>query len=340
MRCRASFPVMLAAVVGAAWLAVMACAAAEPEPDADSAVRKGFDFLVSSQLPSGEFRTMVSWLAQPEKEYFYGSPFVSAFVLYSLQHAKDPRFSDVAARAVKFFQEEQIRPGVWAVYSKANDMGRFIPPVPPDLDCTGVITRALADNGATIENRPLFLKNRNADGVFETFLTPNDPRWRETDGVVNANVLFCLGESPETRAAALFVNRIVKDKAEATCSRWYNGDPLPFYYCLSRARFHGASTLDSSRQPVVDRVKAAQRPDGSFGDPLRTAFAACTLINFGVGGPPLDRAIKHLLEAQAKDGSWPKCPFFGGRGITFGSKEFTTALAIEAISRLPQAHEK
>ncbi|HEX6203372.1 MAG TPA: hypothetical protein VF100_10235, partial [Thermoanaerobaculia bacterium] len=93
--------------------------------------------------------------------------------------------------------------------------------------------------------------------------------------------------------------------------------------------------LAPCRDPVVERVLAEQRDDGSFGAPLETAFAVSTLLDLAWSGPALGRARRSLLATQEADGSWPASAFFlDFEGGFYGSREVSTALALEALVRL------
>jgi len=309
---------------------------AAPDKEAqDVAVNRAIAFLCTNQLPSGEFRTWVSRDKEMKADaLYYASPFISAFVLYSTSFVEDSRIAPMTRKTLPFFLQEKEGPGIWKIWTSKNNLERLVRPVPPDLDTTSVVSYALRKNGIPIEsNKKYFLANTNNQGVFYTFVAPGGPRGRDICGVVNANVLFYLGENEQTRAACRFLNGIIADKAESRCSVWYNNDPFPFYYALSRAYFNGASSLGLSKEPVIKRIISMQKADGSFGDELSTAFAACTLLNLAYRGASLDKAIQRIRDTQAGDGSWPRCPFFGGRGFYFGSEEFTTAICVEALAR-------
>ena len=304
-------------------------------PGRRAAISRALAFLARRQLQTGEFRTWVCFDPQMRARcYPYGSPFLSAFVVQALSSVADPGVKPMTDKTLQFLLREQQGAGIWAISTRDNTMGRLVPPLPPDLDCTAVASQALVQLGwPAPANRRLLLDNRNEAGVFRTFLAAEEPLAGDICGVVNANVLYYLGESAETQGACDFLNEIVRQHRESRCSAWYNNDPLPFYYTLSRAACHGAPSLSRSRDLVLSRLATRQQSDGSFGSDLATALAACTLLNLGGAEASLTRAIEFLVRRQARDGSWPRYPFFGGRGTFFGSEEFTTAICLEALAR-------
>jgi hypothetical protein len=217
----------------------------------------------------------------------------------------------------------------------------------------------------------VILGNRNRDGLFHTWLVPRlpitgdasywrvvlpklpwsftrHPFWRLTeaepndvDGVVNANVLLCLGERDETRPIVRYLLQILADSREATCDKWHL-NRFNVYYMISRAYFMGAPSLTDARRPIVERIAGAAGEDGAVGNALETALAACALLNFEERSTTLDRAVDWLVAAQAADGGWPRLPlYYGGpkRVYGWGSEELTTAVAVEALARYVAASQ-
>jgi len=154
----------------------------------------------------------------------------------------------------------------------------------------------------------------------------------DVDCAVNANVLLYLGQGEETRGAVEYLIGVVLDDREKECSHFYP-DPPALYYMLSRACFNGVSALAPTRRPVLDKLLPLQESDGSFGNALRTALAACTLLNFDQRATAPSQAVEHLLAAQQEDGSWPRISFFVDSASYYGSEDLTTALCVEALSR-------
>lgn len=83
---------------------------------------------------------------------------------------------------------------------------------------------------------------------------------------------------------------------------------------------------------------AAQRLDGGWGSPQRTALMLEGLAISGAAPERLRRAVKYLVETQGPDGAWPAEPLYitpgklGGM-VPLAGKELTTALCVRALHR-------
>lgn len=302
-------------------------------PEIESAVSRAVGFLADRQLPSGEIRTFRSTDRDLARDLvFESSPYGTTYVLYALGFVDDPRAAAVAARGREFLADEMEPPGLWRYYSSWNAKT-----LPPDLDDTSCAAFALRHDHDAIGlglHLRLLLANRDTEGRFRTFLTDGG---NNVDAVVNANVLFYLGEREETRAACAWLCDLVNREEEGRASL-YGVDDLSLYYVLSRAFAQGIQGLAPCRERIVRRVTARQAEDGSFGDPLATALAVASLLNFLPAGGRRPRklgpAVRSLLSEQREDGSWPRSTFYVDfAGGFYGSEELSTAFALEALGR-------
>ena len=295
-------------------------------PDVEQAISKGLSFLHSSQLPYGEFR-MCFWTERGEPPMLDSSPFVTTFVLHSIGLAQDRRVEEMTEKAIRFLLAEKQANGVWTFWSSRND--NWDKKLPPDLDDTVMASRVLRDRGIPVDNLDLVCGNQDEDGRFYTWVA-DQSREDRIDSVVNANVLFYLGENESTEGAIAYLNRVVAEGKEIE-STYYYSDPLSLYYCIARAYASGVASLAKSRHAIVDRTRRRQKKDGSLGDELLTGLAACALLDLHHRGSAINGAIQSLLATQGEDGSWHRAPFFAGKGGHWGSEELTTAIAVEAL---------
>ncbi len=299
-------------------------------------ISKAIDFLYQSQLPYGEFKIYISPHSNLDECSFDSSPAVAAFVLYALRFVDHPKVPEMKCKALNFLTEEMEAPSVWRYWSSRNN--RWID---PDLDDTCYISFVLREHHPSILfglNVPIILSNRNEQGLFSTWIRERGAK-NDVDSVVNANVLFYLGEREETKAACDYLNSLVETGQEEG-SYWYYVDHLSLYYALSRAFYTGVSSLRKSRDTIIDKITSRQQPDGSFGNDLQTAYAVCTLLNFQHDDAILlQRAIDHMLSRQMDSGAWAKGAAAIGPehpeppSVWWGSEELTTAISIEALAR-------
>ena len=107
------------------------------------------------------------------------------------------------------------------------------------------------------------------------------------------------------------------------------------YYAVSRAYARGASSLGGAKEAIIEKVLLRSNDDGSFGDELSTACAVCSLVDFEYKGiTRLRDAARYLEERQSADGSWRRIAMFCQPGRYYGSEELTTALCLEALTKV------
>ncbi len=296
---------------------------------------QGLDFLGRRQEPNGEFRIQL-WTEGERSRVDDHVVTVAALVLYALRFVDATALADVTARAVRFLLGEMRPPGVWSYWTAAS--GKRIE---PDLDDTALLSfvlRRYHPHLALGSNVEAILASRNSDGLFHTwFRAPDRPN--DVDAVVNANVVLALGERKETRAACEYLRTCVLSGQEAG-SYWYYVDDSALHYAISRALWHGVRALSDLRDALIEKALARQRPDGSFGDELCTAWTLSTLLNVGSDHrDAISAAVGWLLARQRPDGGWASVPAAAGpeppapRTLRWGSDELTASACVEALAR-------
>jgi hypothetical protein len=328
------------------------------------AIARGLDFLQRSQRHSGAFAVYRSSDPALEKNCVDDpSLFPAALIAYSLGFSDSPIARQIVDRAVALFTSEMEGPGIWRYWTREHP---HYPNIPPDLDDIACISLVLKRHGAWCpDNRALILANRSRAGLFYTWLAPRlcpvvskdfwtttlrqllrpipfflfwilfSARPRDIDAVVNANVLFYLGENPAARSVVDFLTATLKRGDEAISDKWHR-NRFMFYYAVSRNCGSGIHGLDEARDLIVDRVVAALA--GAPGEirALDTALAACALMNCRGDRPELARTVATLTATQHANGAWPALPlYWGGPAGSpgYGSEELTTALCLEALVR-------
>jgi hypothetical protein len=302
-------------------------ASERPAPSVGSGLR----FLQNHQLPYGEFRTYASPSMEMRVTSFDSSVFVTTFVLYSIARIDSPCVKAMTYKAISFLTGEMRGPGLFQYYTSRNTNS-----IGYDLDDTACASVALrlsrppVVGGRNIEN---FLENRNEADLFYTWVggaaVEND-----VDSVVNANVMFYLGDRDETRSACRYLIDTIEGSREGYSYHHYLDD-MTLYYAVSRAYTHGAPSLGGAREAIIEKVLQRSRDDGSFGDALATACAVCSLANFEYDGATrLGDAARYLEANQSANGSWRRVAMYFQPGRYYGSEELTTALCLEALTRV------
>jgi hypothetical protein len=331
--------------------------------DVDQVIAEGIDFLEQMQLPSGTFQIFCSPhpLLEENCKPDY-STFQTAQIAYCLDFTRSGKAGEIVGKAIGFLLKEMQPGGVWRYTCSPNPDY-----LPPDVDDTACISSLFERHGIPVpDNAGVLLGNRASRGLFHTWILPRltrtgtDPYWRvalrqmlklwqlcwffrvtecdpgDVDPVVNANVLYYLGERPETSAIVRRLIQIVDEQAEDACDKYY-GSRFTFYYYVSRNHAAGIRALDPAGDTIVARIKSYARTDGVIGDHiLHTALAACALMDWEDRSPVLEGAIRAIVNARLANGSWKRLPFyFSGpsKKLGWGSEEVTTGFCLEALSR-------
>ncbi|HYO76146.1 MAG TPA: hypothetical protein VE010_06745 [Thermoanaerobaculia bacterium] len=300
----------------------------------DDAAGRGVEFLRRVQLPTGELPVLAS--GQPDP-----SVYPTAVMAYSLSFV--PAANDVRERALDYLAAEMQEGAVWKHWPRTHPQHDFLL---PDLDDTACASAELTRARRTIpDNRALLLKNRNRHGLFRTwllryrhplamvaFFTRTSAKPFDADAVVNANVLFYLGDVPVVVEHLLAV---LREDRERHCDKWYD-NPFVVWYFFARA----LQSISGEGCDLIAKKIAAATPSNA----LEHALAACALHM--TGRTP---DVAALLRTQLPTGAWPAAPVYHGgrarkRDGTFGephpdtpywgSEAWTTAFALEALALL------
>ncbi len=227
---------------------------------------------------------------------FYPDVDDTAFVLMALQRVKfpDPKRMEAAVRrGIQWLLSMQNRDGGWAAFDRDNNKG-FLCNIP------------FADHNAML-----------------------DPSTAD----VTARVLECLGRfgwSANHRAIQRAVQFLLKDQCED--GSWFGRWGVNYVYGTSgvlRSLETVSLTAKEYCQRAVRWLRSVQKPDGSFGESLRsytephtkgqgsstasqTAWGLIGLLaGSEVSDPAIERAVSYLVEQQNADGSWSENEFTG-----------------------------
>ena len=343
----------------------------------DRSIHQGAAYLKAQQEECGSFWIWTSLQPEfPEGSLQERSVFATACILYCLEWLYTAAVEQIRSKALAFLRAEINERGLCCYLSSAS-RSQMLGGMPIafttlyDVDTTTCVSSLLRRHGTTLDNADTLLANQEESGLFRTWLM-HEPMAEESAGFpficlmphqnrtcagVNANALFYLGESGQTQATAERLADIFQQGSHCESSPYYP-DEIVLFYLYSRAYFSGVRHLETAAPAILERLREHQRRDGSFGSPLQTAMALCTLLNFGCFGPDQAQSIRFLIETQAGDGSWARSCFYVGQdtdltqewrygslrrvyehvpNLYFGSEEVTTAYCLEALSRYREA---
>lgn len=306
-----------------------------------SSIKSGISFLSKNQLSSGEFATMISPKPDMKNSIYVKSPFFTALILHSLSHLnKSEDLNGITRKATNFLLQERDDTGYWRFFGKESG-------IPPDLDDTCCALSALYIYGVELDFETIsesLLRYRDNKGIFNTWVLDlysadgKDNYVNYIDWVVNANILFfySLLKTPLPEIVD-YLCHIIKERMFIDGSKYYNS-PFSFLYCVTRIyAYSNTKDFQSIKTILKGYLLNTQNNNGGWGNSLEDAMATVSLINLGVKGKSLEKAINNLLSLQESDGGWPIAPFslyiYPKEKEFYGSRELNTVIALEALRK-------
>ena len=307
-------------------------------------IRRGLAFLESTIDENGAWHCIRFNTGDPDiPRHFERPPFISALCVLALESCDEPLARDLCARTAAYLVDTMEYPGLWRYYRH----------LPQDLDSSTLCSLVVGTHPWIMlgRNVPRMLANRDGDGRFMTWVLEEDepdvvPVFRiEADPVVNANVIACLGDRPETRDAQQWLKGLIAEGTPEGLSKWYP-DTIAVYYATTRAMTRARSALSQLGPVLADRILALRDDKGEFGNILQTAQAVSALASIGsLDRLDAKRQVERFLSCQREDGSWPELLAFGDQSLRWGvvgqighgSEAVTSAFCIEALECLVQA---
>ncbi|MFO1057560.1 MAG: prenyltransferase/squalene oxidase repeat-containing protein [Dongiaceae bacterium] len=272
------------------------------------AIRRGVAGLVGRQKPDGSFPLVTGSPARGWRPC--GRLFSTAYVMMI---AGDLLPAQNATRALAFIRAQRRPDRLWE-YDPAIG-------IPPDSDSTACALNALSREGRAedLADGAALLRSfwRPEAGPFRSW--PALGMWslpERDDPVVNGNILASLrrlGAAPTAaeEAAAL-----------ALCAR-----TRPRYYCGPAVVAHAAHLGGLPLAALPAAVTARPDPED---------LLACVQWLAATGEDDAE-LVAAVLAAQRPDGAWPIRCWVRAQGVPvpfWGSAAVTTAIALEALSRL------
>ena len=309
--------------------------------EARESIRRGLAFLETTIDERGAWHCIRFNIANPAiPRHYERPPFVSALCALALESCDEGRARSICSATRQYLVNSMEYPGLWRYYRH----------LPADLDSTSLCSLAISGHPwiALGRNVPQMLANRDADGLFQTWLLAEDepdvaPDFRiEADPVVNANVIACLGHHPATREARRWLEDQVVEGRLENASKWYP-DTITAYYAIGRAMVRAAPALEGLRPVLIERILSLCDDEGGCGNVLQTSQAVTALHTLGaLEGIDVTRQVERFIGEQRDDGSWPEYLAFGDQSLRWGvigqighgSESVTSAFCIEALGHM------
>lgn len=310
-----------------------------------SAISEGLTFISSVQRADGSFKTFSS----PSKQPFickmpYVTTFAQAIILTALAAVPAVRGQSsepLRARLAAWLLKQRSASWSFNYWPRGSAMAKRLP-YPDDLDDTFCALMALRFHDASLVNadclgkvvKLLIATESQTGGPYQTWLVPptSDPVWRDVDLAVNSNVagFLQLVAGPLPNVTRLMEQAIT----DSALTSVYYPSVYPIVYYLARA-YKGPA------QAQLAEYILRQQRDGHWETPLHTALAISSLTQLGRADACVS-GVRYLRAAQRPNGSWPAeafCidPAVGGQQHYNGAPALTTALALEALSRVEAA---
>ncbi|MGE5803806.1 MAG: prenyltransferase/squalene oxidase repeat-containing protein [Gemmatimonadota bacterium] len=309
----------------------------------DDGISRGLRFIGGRQATDGHFPSDVSLTPSMCDSHEERSVYVHAYILQALTsvYGQMPLIEDLVGRAAEYLRSAQEKSGWWKFYGP----DRVDPP--DDADDTSVAFAALLSatrpfNRRLTEEANEWLETltrvRSESGLYKTWA---DASWNEEsfdlpDVVVNANILFLqsMVGRPDSRVMEYLARAIQTETYHVL--NLFAVSTILVPYLISRCNQYGVAPAFHAPMDGLGRYMAGrQQSDGGWGDDLDSALALLTLLNAGDPGAAADRAAEYLLRRQQPDGGWESRPLFRDMHPRYyGSRSLTTALCVEALSRL------
>ncbi len=310
----------------------------------ESGLSRGIKFLKDHQLANGAFASDLCRTRQMKTCSLDSSPYLSTFVVTSLGFLDNPAIEPMKERTLNFLAQNSEPGWVWRFWAK-DDPKHWL--LPPDTDDTMTSRAVLFENNYQVPATEADLAEfRNDQGLYYLWLEkdpqkiPNPQHQNEVSCEVNANVLYYYSlrqERPqEVASLCQYLDQSILERKLDSCLLYNQFSRYPFFYLVTRAyRQGGASCLESSLNEIKAELLRGQRLDGSWGNDQDTALALISLLNLDDRGPEISRGLNYLIRRQGGDGGWARALFFYDcPGCNYwGSRELTTALSLEALSR-------
>jgi hypothetical protein len=307
-------------------------------------IDRGITFLENQQEAEGNFLSLSFIQAEDSlSAKTYHSLFFTTLILDALsKFAETSKVKKIKEKAASFILSQKSEH--WSFnYWMRNSREAEMMPYPDDLDDTFCALASLQQyNPNLIDGKSmadivqlLTINEVEEGGPYRTWLVPaeSDKKWMDVDIAVNSNIAYFLSlHDIDLPQLTLFIESHIEK--ESFMSPYYPS-VYPVIYFISRF-YRG-----KYRERLKAYLLAKRDKNYSWGNPLQTALAVSSLLNFGADPDTLSKSIYSIIKSQKKD-SWDPYAFCidparEGNIFYAGSSALTTVFCLEAIIKQQQA---
>lgn len=306
-------------------------------------IDKGIAYLTNQQQKDGSFLSFSTTNKRSFKNAKkYHSTFPSSLILSCLCSLEEtPEIKRIKDRLATFLLSQKSKHWSFNYWTRNSKEAKTLP-YPDDLDDTFCALVALYQYNPELIDGSAMAKivtlltavEKKEGGPYRTWLVPHDADkvWKDVDLVANSNIAYFLSLQDVSLPSidALIESAI---KTENYVSPYYPSI-YPVIYFISR--FYKGKKTKKIRDFLLSKRDASEKWD----NPLNTALAISSLLNFGASLGKLKKSIVYLTTRQ-RHGSWQPYAFCIDPAIkrkTYcaGSSALTTAFCLEVIGKYLQ----
>lgn len=303
-------------------------------------IDKGVEYLATQQQKDGSFLS----LSSPNPRNFsdarqYHTIFPVFLVLSCLGVLEETaKIQMIKRKAAAFLLSQKSEHWSFNYWVRDTKEAKQLP-YPDDLDDTFCALAALYQYNPKLIDGSAMAKivtlltavEEKEGGPYRTWLVPPDAKkvWKDVDLVVNSNIAyFLLLHDIRLPNSTAFIESAINTSSYA--SPYYPSIYSIIYFI---SRFYRGRKMKQIRDFLLSKRDSS----GKWANPLYTALAVSSLINFGTPPAKLKKSVAYLIRKQTK-GSWKPyalCvdPEIDRKRYYAGSSAVTTAFCLEAMAK-------
>jgi len=301
----------------------------------DKATLRGIAFIEKNQNKDGSFNSFSHTGSKTDYEIFV-TTFYASLILFGMAKNNDRRLIGIREKTSKFLISERNNSGTYNYWARS-----FVKyqseRCPDDLDDTFCALSALFSSNKKLVDEKLLAKitkilisqESKEGGPYYTWVVPRnaDQKWKDVDLAVNANIGLFLSVLGITLPS---IENLINKAIE-------NNDFSSTYYPNYSTMYFVSRSYKGKLKTKLLRILLEENSK-PFRNALECSLLGLSLLYQGERIDSIKNNIEYLIHNQKNDGSFGAPIFIIERTYTknkrlSGSEAFTTALAIELITK-------